>query len=81
MELLNPGVFVVITYWSGNFLGTWFSGDHGNDRLMLELNDSRGLFQHKKIIDSSVIIMFDSALELILWSVFYLKEKLILSTG
>lgn len=47
MALLNPGVFVVINYPSANLLGSWFSGDHGNDMLVVELDDFRGLFQHK----------------------------------
>lgn len=47
MALLNPGVFVVINYPSANSLGSWFSGDHGNDMLVVELDDFRGLFQHK----------------------------------
>lgn len=51
---------------SANLLGIWFSGDHGNDRSMVELYDFRGLFQHKKFIDSSAILTFDYAFELIL---------------
>lgn len=66
MGLLNPGVFVVINYPSANLLETWFCGDHGNDRLMVECDDFKGLFRHKKFVDSSVMLIFDYAFELIL---------------
>lgn len=65
MGLLNPGVFVAIHYPSANMLGTWFSGNHGNDRLMVELDYFRGLFQPKQFLDSSEILTFDYAFKLI----------------
>lgn len=66
MGLLNPEVFLAINCPSANMLGTWFNGDHGNDRLMVELDDFRGLFQHKQFLYNSVILTFDCTFELIL---------------